>query len=549
MKRISLPPALVREVSQSSLLGKGDMGTCRFGTIARKLSSILCLMCICVSLFAGCGGSKEPYVATGDGLGSVEDSPMTTEPQDQSLTMIYYRQNSLNPLKTGDYTNRALFSLLYQGLFAVNREYQVEPMLCRQFKLSEDMKTYTFYIEAAVFSDGTRLTAQDVMATLQAAMESDIYKGRFTHVNSVSLTEDRGVQVKLDTPYENFPLLLDIPIIPEKDLESDRPAGTGPYLLDESGGVARLRRRSDWWCQSRDLVATVPAITLQEAQSNTQIRDNFQFGGLNLVCADPGSDRFADYRCDFELWNCENGIFLFLACSADSEIFSDDKLRAALTYGVDRDAIIEEYYRGYAQSVTLPASPQFPYYNQNLAAKYVYAPDKFAAAVESSGKVGAEVVFLVNSSDSMRVRVARAIAKTLTDGGLTVTMKELSGDDYQYAVRMRAFDLYLGQTMLSPNMDLSAFFHTYGSLSFGGIQDVTAYTLCLEALANYGNYYSLYKYVMENGKLCPVLFRSYAVFADRGVLSDLKPARDNIFCYSIGKNMEQALIRPTETSQ
>ncbi len=507
-----------------------------------KLTAILCLLCMLVCLFTGCGGEKEPYVATGDGLGSVEEAPSATEPQSQSLTMIYYRQESLNPLKTGDYTNRALFSLLYQGLFAVNRDYQVEPILCRQYKMSQDMKTYTFYVEQASFSDGTALTAQDVAATLQAASKSEIYKGRFTHVNTISLTADGGVEVKLDTPYESFPLLLDVPIIPERDLESDRPAGTGPYLLDESGGVARLRKRSDWWCESRDLAATASSITLQEAESNTQIRDSFQFGGLNLVCADPGSDRFADYRCDFELWSCENGIFLFLACSADSDVFDDDTLRAALTYGVDRDSITEEYYRGYAQAVTLPASPEFPYYNQNLAARYVYQPEKFAAAVEESGNVGAQVVFLVNSSDSMRVRVARAIAKNLEAGGLQVTMKELSGDDYEYAVRMRAFDLYLGQTMLSPNMDLSAFFHTYGALSFGGINDVTAYTLCLEALANYGNYYSLYKYVMENGKICPVLFRSYAVFAARGVLSDLKPARDNVFCYSVGKTMDGILI-------
>ncbi len=528
---------------QSPPSGKGAMGAYRLKTTARKMTAILCLLCLFPGLLAGCGKDQEPYVATGNGLGAVEELPTVETPQEQSLTMIYYRQQTLNPLKTAEYTNRALFSLLYQGLFAVNREYHVEPMLCKQFKMSEDMKIYTFYIEDAVFTDGTTLTPQDVAATLQAAMESSIYKGRFSHVIAISLTEDGGVEIKLDTPYENLPLLLDVPIIPQKDLESDRPAGTGPYLLDESSGIARLRKRSDWWCESKDLVATVSTITLQEAESNTQIRDNFQFGGLNLVCADPGSDKFADYRCDYELWNCENGIFLFLACSADSKVFSDDSLRAALTYAVDRDTITEEYYRGYAQGVTLPASPQFPYYNQHLAAKYSYAPEKFASAVAASGKTGAEVVFLVNSGDSLRVRVARAIAKALTDGGLKVTMSELSGSAYDAAVRMRAFDLYLGQTMLSPNMDLSAFFHTYGALSFGGINDVTAYTLCLEALANYGNYYSLYKYVMENGKLCPVVFRSYAVFAARGVLTDLQPARDNIFCYSIGKNMEHALIR------
>lgn len=508
---------------------------------------LLFILCIFISAFvlSACGGSQDPYVPTGNGLGEEAMPPSATEPADQSLTLTYYRQETLNPLKCSDFTNRTIMPLLYQGLFAVDRDYQVEPILCKNYRISSDMKTYTFYVEDAVFSDGSSLSVQDVAATLLAAKNSDVYSGRFLHITDITVTEDGGVEVKLDTPCENLPILLDIPIIPAKDVESTRPAGTGPYYLDESGDVARLRRRSDWWCSS-DLVVTASSITLLEAQSNTQIRDNFQFGGLNLVCADPGSDKFADFRCDFELWSCENGIFLYLACSADSEVFDDPALRTALTHAIDRETLAEEYYRGYAQGVTLPASPQFPYYNQNLAAKYGFDSEKFTAAVNAAGAAGMEVKLLVNSGDSLRVRVARAIGDMLTQCGLKVVMSELRGSDYDYAIQTRQFDLYLGQTILSPNMDLTAFFHTYGALSFGGINDVTAYTLCLESLANYGNYYSLYKYVMENGLLCPVLMRSYAVYATRGIVTDLTPARDNVFCYSVGKNMEHALLRDPE---
>ncbi|MBQ8910355.1 MAG: ABC transporter substrate-binding protein [Oscillospiraceae bacterium] len=508
---------------------------------------LIAALCILISVFllSACGSQEDPYVPTGNALGEEAVPPSATEQQDQSLTLTYYREESLNPLSCSDFTNRTIMPLLYQGLFAVNRDYEVEPILCKNYRISPDMKTYTFYVEAATFSDGSQLTAQDVAATLQAAKESDVYGGRFLHITEIALTEDGGVQLVLDTPYENLPILLDIPIIPAKDIGSTRPAGTGPYYLDESGDVARLRKRSDWWCTS-DLVVTASSITLLEAESNIQIRDNFQFGGLNLVCADPGSDKFADFRCDFELWNCENGIFLYLACSADSEVFSKEGMRAALTHAIDRDHLTEEYYRSFAQSATLPASPNFPYYNQNLAAKYGYDSEKFTAAVNAAGAAGSEVILLVNSGDSLRVRVARAIGEMLTQCGLKVKMSELSGSDYTYAIQTRQFDLYLGQTVLSPNMDLSAFFHTYGALSFGGINDVTAYTLCLESLANYGNYYSLYKYVMENGLLCPVLVRSYGVYATRGVVTDLTPARDNVFCYSVGKNMEHALLRESE---
>ena len=90
-------------------------------------------------------------------------------------------------------------------------------------------------------------------------------------------------------------------------------------------------------------------------------------------------------------------------------------------------------------------------------------------------------------------------------------------------------------------MDLSPFFYVDGALSYGGVNDVAAYSLCLQALENHGNYYTLHQTVMENGLLCPILFRSYSIYATRGLLTGLTPARDNIFYYSLGKTMEQAL--------
>jgi hypothetical protein len=92
-------------------------------------------------------------------------------------------------------------------------------------------------------------------------------------------------------------------------------------------------------------------------------------------------------------------------------------------------------------------------------------------------------------------------------------------------------------------MDLSAFFSTSGTLNYGGLGNIGAYTLSLEALANAGNYYTLHKTVMDNGLLCPVLFRSYAVYTNRGILSGMNPARDNVFYYHLGKTIQDALIK------
>lgn len=503
----------------------------------------LLILCMSCALLAGCGSSDDAYIPTGDALEYDEDYTgptveASTPEQEQKLSLTYYKNRSLHPYECTDYTNRVLFSLIYQGLFAVGRDYEVTPILCKSYRRSEDMRVYTFYFEDATFSDGSPLEAQDVLDSLLAAKESTVYSGRFIQVDEMFISEDgQGVTIRLHAAYENFPILLDVPILKSEEIESERPLGTGPYTLRMSANSAALVRRSNWWCQA-DMVVTTDFISLSEAESINQIRDNFQFGDLDVVCADPGSDNYADYRCDLELWDCENGIFLYLVCGAYSEVLDDPNLRAALTYAIDRERLCQEHYRGFAQPASLPASPSSPYYSHTLASRYEYDPEKFAQAVQNASMTSKPITLLVNGSDSLRTRVAREIEAMLEAGGLTVEINAPTGYAYTMAVNNWEFDLYLGQTMLSPNMDLTQFFFTYGTLRQGGISDVNAYTLCQQALENHGNYYTLHQTVMDSGLICPVLFRSYAVYATRGLLTDLTPSRDNLFYYDLGKSME-----------
>ncbi len=510
----------------------------------KKALSLLLCVCFLISLCA-CGNDHSSYLPTGNALtGEGETGPTSPgDGEDKLITLTYYPNLGLNPYSCVEYTNRALMSLLYQGLFSVDASYSVEPLLCGSYALSTDMRTHTFTVaEGATFSDGTPVTAQDVVDSLLAAKSSKLYSGRMLHITSATLSQEGAVVLRTDTAYENLAILLDIPIVKGSQVQEAYPTGSGPYALENSTGGAFLKRRSDWWCRA-ELPITTSAIPLIAATSITQIRDNFQFSGLSFAFADPSSDRYVDYRCDFELWNCESGVFLYLGCNEDSAVFTTPALRAALTYGIDRTGLVSKFYRGFASAATLPASPASPYYNKALAGKYDYNPTAFKDAVHAAGKEGSPIVFLVNSDDSLRVRVARSIAQMLQDGGLIVEMKELGGSNYTNAVKRREFDLYLGQTRLSPNMDLSAFFHVKGALSYGGLDNVAAYSLCLESLANQGNYYTLHRTIMEQGLLCPILFCDYAVYTTRGAFTSLNPARDNPFYYSLGKALKDVLIK------
>ena len=517
----------------------------------KKITALALILALACGLVAGCGSkSDEPYVATGDALyvdGQDLDEYLGEEEVVQELSLAYYPDRSMNPLIGNNICNRTLFSLIYQGLFAVDSSNNVTPILCSSYQVSADSMTYTFYIESsATFSDGTRLTASDVLATYQAAMKCDYYKGRFTYVNDISVNESGGVTFKLTTPYKNFPLLLDVPIVKASEIESEHPLGSGPYAFTEGLGGAHLSRVRTWWCDTK-ISVTADSIPLVEASDQAGIRDEFEFGDVGLAIANPMSDSFANYRCDYELWEVDNGIFMYLGCNVNfSDYFKDtDVLRKALTYAIDRESLIEDNYHGMAYAATLPASPASPYYSESLAAKYAYDPMKFIDLIrdfkipeDDNGK-DQTLRLLVNSDDSARLRVARDIADALTELGIpTGTLEYGSTGKTTYAQVLAAgnYDLYLGQTKLSANYDLSSFY-SWGELSRGGITDKTIYGMCQDSLADSGNYYNLHEAVAEDGKIIPILFGYYTVYAERGLFNGLSPSRDNTFYYSLGKTM------------
>ena len=510
----------------------------------RILLLLLCLV-LAVSVFAGCTTEEAPYVPTGDALdmGDGSDVKPTEKPAEQSLSMVYYPEHSMNPYTATDYTNRALLPLIYQGLFNVDRNYQATPILCDSYRVSPDMKTYTFYLAPARFSDGTALSPGDVVASLAAAKAGAYYSGRFQHITSITPL-DNAVVIQLDTPFQNLPILLDIPIVKASEVNAENPLGTGLYVMDRSISGKWLRKQAAWWCAGKSsLVVTASYIPLMEAESPSQVRDLFEFSDVGLVCADPGSDMFADYRCDYELWDCESGIFLYLACHKNSKVFSNDTVRQALTHAIDRDFLVENYYRGFARSATLPCSPLSPYYDATLAERYRYDSLKFTTALTDAGMQGEPITLLLNADDSLRLRVGRKIGKMLTDAGLEVTLLELNSAKFKEHLIWGVYDLYLGQTKLSTNMDLTAFYRQNGSLSYGGLADNTIYALALEAMANSGNFYNLHEVAMKDAQLCPILFRSYSVYATRGLVTNLNPARDNLFFYTLDKTMADALLK------
>ena len=523
----------------------------------KKILALLLCAATLLGLLAGCGTTdNSAYVPTGDALfnegDDLEEYLYGTEEEIDVLTLGYYPDRSMNPLVAATYTNRTLLSLMYQGLFAVNNKYEVTPILCSRYRVSPDNMIWTFYVEVgATFSDGTSVTINDVFASYEKAKTTDYYKGRFTHVTKMEISEDGGITFTTNTPYENFPLLLDIPIVKASEVDAEFPIGSGPYVFTEGSAGPCLMQVANWWCAKNTKLATnAEVINLIDAVSPANLRDEFEFADVSLACTDPCADSYADYRCDYELWDCENGVFLFLACNVTySDFFEDGKLRQIMTYAIDRQTIVDTYYNGLAQPATLPASPSFPYYNDALASRFEYDPMKFIDGLsgvtipkDEETKSRKVMKLLVNKDDSARLKTARYIAEHLTELGLNCETAEYSGNAYQQVLAANNWDICLGQTRLSATMDLTGFFAPWGSLYMSGLTngDIQEYNLL--ALENSGNYYNLHQKVAEHGSVVSVLFGNHAVYSHRGTLTNLSPSRDNVFYYSLGKTMESVQL-------
>ncbi len=506
------------------------------------MGRVLSLILICCLVLSGCSPDGAVYVPTGNALHQEGTTTPTGDTgAEQQMNLAYYEELGLNPYAVANFTNRLLFGLLYQGLFSVDRDYNVEPILCKNYQVSKDMKTYVFYLEEATFADGSPMTAQDVVASLNWARTTDVYWGRLTCISAVTATADGAVRIDLTTGYSDLPRLLDVPIVKEAEVEEDFPTGTGAYRV--TGGLSGrgLLRTDSWWCTG-NLQVTATYIPLIACENNEDIRNAFELEGVGIVCTDPGSGAYVDYRGDYEIWECQTGVFLYLACNEESDVFCIPEIRQALLCAIDRSYLTEEYYQGFAVGTVLPAIPGSPYYNEGLAARYTYDPEKLKQAIIDAELEDNRVSILVHKRDSTRSRVARAIADMLTECGLKVEVKILDGTQYENAMYWDYYDLYLGQTSLSPNMDLSFFYDGVSTLSRAGLEDAAILALCKSAMANIGNYQTLHRAVLEDAMLCPILFTSHAVYGQRGLLSDIQPTRDGVLYYSLGKTMEDALI-------
>ena len=415
----------------------------------RRISFVLALA-LMLTMLGGCSISlgrltsfftRESQETAHDDSQSEETPPeemasetVLTETQaPEVLCLPYQKDYGLNPYTCTSFTNRAIFSLLYEPLYAMDSQYIAQPVLAADTAISEDGLTTTITLRQGVkFHSGASLTAEDVVYSYTLARDSSYYDGRFRHFTSVAAQGADTLIIQTDTSYESVALLLDFPIVRKDSGEAAVPDGTGAYRY-QSGDV--LTAFGQWWGGESPL--GYERVELTSCTTATDIRDKFEYGTVNLVYTDPNSTAYATFHneSDYELWSCPTTVMQYVGFNTNSDVFSHSAIRAAVTFAIDRETIVAKDLGGFAEATSLPAPPNSPYYDAGLAADFDLDLSAFRALMEEAqvedytddGLLDVYVdgypetvggTMIVSAGSAQRVETANRIAAALMETGI-----------------------------------------------------------------------------------------------------------------------------------
>ena len=474
----------------------------------RRLSALLCALTLALSL-SGCWSGDVSDDSSGDFW---EETPPVEADTSSTLTPItsfalpYLQGVTLDPITCPDGMQQTLGALLYEGLFVLDESFAPQNVLCSRYEHNDDCTSYTFYLRDGVsFSDGSSLTASDVLATLRRAQESERYSARFANVASMRASNGALI-VNLTRADSAFPALFDIPIVKSGSEKNTVPLGTGPYLFVTDSDGACLKQNPDWRSDGTLPFERIELRAVKDADTASYL---FSSREVHLLSADLTSSTGDLRSADTALTDYATAHMIYLGAT-----------------------IKTGYLAGHAEAARFPLSPHSSLYPTEMASTLA-SPD-LAAALESAGVTESRprtVTILVSESDSFKVSIADYLSRTLSTDVLTVSVRSLPWSDYLTALQNGNFDLYLGEVRLTANWDISSLARTGGALNYGRYADEQCNTLLDAFSLNETDQTAraLYRYLAQSAPIAPIAFKTASVLTPSGLIDGLNPTVSSPF--------------------
>jgi peptide/nickel transport system substrate-binding protein len=422
------------------------------GAVMKKRNRILSLLLAGVMALGltACGASNAGAAAdeTGSAAVSTESASSDTAASGEKIINVGVTNTigSLNPLLlNGGEINKYATGLMFLPLMELDADLNFEGMLADSIT-TEDNKNFIVHIDdAATWSDGTPVTADDVVYTAlrlaspvigNTAMMYYVFEGvgddgfveeGAESIDGIQKVDDKTVQfttkeempiTTFENSYARYLLTLPKHVIEQYSEEELSTADwfnhpdvvSGPFIVTDFDvdHYISYEANKDYWKGAPKIDKLNIKIV-----DGSQLYAGLQSGEIDITQQTMSDIPQEDYESVEALDNVE---VVYGSPVTNQSVFiqtknvPDVKVRQAMLYAIDRQQILEELLNGHGEIVDGFLSSASPFYDDSLT-PISYDPEKAKALLEEAGWDGSQTIrFYVNSGDSTFVNAASIIA-------------------------------------------------------------------------------------------------------------------------------------------
>ncbi len=429
---------------------------------------LICTLLCCI----GCGGTPQ-------NSGQQDVSSQPTEGGKQEMSLFYCANDSINPYLATTDTNRQLCCLLYDPLVRLDADYAPTYVLAKSVVIT-GTHCVVDLINAS-FSDGTVLSAEDVVYSLQLAKKSSTrYAQQLADVTTVTAVNATCVSILLSKPNPGFTSMLDFPIIKshsdtlkDQDNAALPPVGTGRYMIDPK--ALTLTANPSYFGGE----ILIKKVTLINAPDKESISHHLEIGSVDFYYSDLKDCQLPRMKGSSANTPLQN--LVYLGINMNNSLLSKPEMRYALSAALNRTQLAQEAYYGYAT----PASGPFPgQWEELLAYQTIEKLQNTALTVANLEKIGynkkdaegfylssknkvLQFTLLCNSDNPWRVLAAEQIKAQLEKAGIQIHLQTATFEQYSKRIADGNFELYLGEMRLPNDLDLTQMATQGGSAAWG----------------------------------------------------------------------------------
>ncbi|KXO77686.1 ABC transporter substrate-binding protein [Brucella anthropi] len=371
------------------------------------------------------------------GIGSFNQALAQESDPDATINIgsLYEPQNLDNTAGAGQGINEAFNGNVYEALFRLADDGKVEPVLSKDYSVSDDGLTYTFKLQPGVtFHSGAPLTSKDVKFSIErvAAPESkSSRKSSLKTISAVETPDDETVVVKLSSRSISLPYNLSYVWVVNdeaKDLQS-KEDGTGPYELEDwrRGSSLSMKRFDKYWgAKPKNGEVVFQYFTDASALNNALLT-----GSVDIITSVQSPDSLAQFKDnhDFTVSEGQSTTKLLLAYNDRVAPFDNVKVRKALARAIDDQKLLKAVWGDYGTLIGSFVPPTDPWY-VDLTKVDAYDPESAKELLKEAGYPDGFTFTIDTPNYDPHPIAAQFIQSELAKIGVTVKINVITANEW-----------------------------------------------------------------------------------------------------------------------